>query len=339
MSICLFRDVSKKNKISLKVTFLRNVPHAPLDKISKIYYNSNMRKIVVDEKNNNKKLNTFILDKFPNLNSNTLFKTLRKKDIRINNVKISKNQIIHYGDEITIYIADDILLGNKKINIDIVYEDNNILVINKPEGISVVENKTDVETLTSILNSKYNKTFFPCHRIDRNTKGLVLFAKNEIAHKILLEKFKNNEIEKHYLAIVYGIPKKEHEILEAYLFKDSKKGFVYISDIFKKGYQKIITEYKVIKKDYESNLTYLDINLHTGRTHQIRAHLSHIDLPIIGDGKYGKNEINKKYNKKTQELYSYSITFNFKTDSQILNYLNNKTIKLKNLMKITRSFI
>ena len=104
---------------------------------------------------------------------------------------------------------------------------------------------------------------------------------------------------------------------------------VYISNELKKGYQKILTEYTIIKKDLKNNITYLDINLHTGKTHQIRAHLSYIGYPIIGDGKYGKNDINKKFGKKTQELYSYSLKFNFKSDSSILNYLNSKTINLK----------
>lgn len=284
-----------------------------------------MKKIIVTKNYNNKKLINFILDSFPHLNSNTLYKALRKKDIRINNMKTSENKEIHSGDEITIYISDEYLLGT--LNIETIYEDENILIVNKPEGLSVTDDNS-INNLTSILKEKYGNNINPCHRIDRNTKGLVLFAKNENALNILLEKFKNREIEKHYLATVYGIINKQNEILEAYLFKDSKKNIVYISDTPKKGYQKIITEYSVIKINKEKNISYLDINLHTGKTHQIRAHLSYIGYPIIGDGKYGKNEINKKFNKSTQELYSYIIKFNFQTDSGILNYLNKKTIKL-----------
>jgi len=114
-----------------------------------------------------------------------------------------------------------------------------------------------------------------------------------------------------------------------FLFKDSKNSRVYISDEAQKGYTKIITTYSVVEKNIEQNFSILDITLHTGKTHQIRAHLAHIGLPIIGDGKYGNNKINKQFSCKTQQLCSYCLKFNFSNDAGILNYLNNKIIKMK----------
>lgn len=288
-----------------------------------------MRKLIVNKKYDNKKLNNFILDSFPDLNKSTLYKALRKKDVRINNVKVSEDTIVHYKDEIVLYIIDELLFKTSNLNINIVYEDNNIIIFNKPEGISITDDNNSTPTFTSLVKQKYGSNLNPCHRLDRNTKGLIIYAKNPLLLQIMQEKFKCREIEKHYLAKVYGIINKNHEILEAYLFKDSKKSLVYISDFPKKDYSKIITEYTVIEKNKKENYTILDINLHTGKTHQIRAHLSHIGYPIIGDGKYGINEINKKFNSRTQELYSYKLEFNFKTDSGILNYLNKKVISLK----------
>ena len=156
------------------------------------------------------------------------------------------------------------------------------------------------------------------------------FQKNKEALNILLSKFKNHEIEKHYLAWVYGIPKEKHKRLESYLFKDNKKSMVYISDTFKKGYQKIITTYTILEKR-KDNTSILDVEIETGRTHQIRAHLAHIGYPIIGDGKYGRNEINKAFDKKTQMLCSYKLKFNFKSNSGILEYLRGKEIYLSDI--------
>lgn len=280
-----------------------------------------MRKLIVPNKFNNKKISDFLYYNFNGLTKNTLCKAFRKKDIRINNIKIGQDKTVNLGDEVTVYIVDDLLF--KEINIEKIYEDENILVVNKPNNIEVLGDNS----LTNILSKEY-LFISPCHRLDRNTKGIVLFAKNEASLDILLKKFKNHEIEKHYLAKVYGIPKIKAQKLTAYLFKDNKKSLVYISDTPKKGYVKIETSYTVIETNKKENYSLLDVELHTGKTHQIRAHLAHIGFPIIGDGKYGINEINKRFGCTTQALYSYSLKFNFTTDAGILNYLNGKIIKM-----------
>ena len=283
-----------------------------------------MRKLIVDKKFNNKKLTVFLLDSFNGLSVNTVYKALRKKDILVNDVRVKDNVTLYTGDNVTVYITDNYLF--KQVNLDIVFEDDNIVVVNKPSGIEVVDGGS--QTLTTMLEKQINGYVSPCHRLDRNTSGLVLFAKNEEALNILLEKFKNKEIDKFYKCKVYGIPKKDTATLEAYLFKDNKKSMVYIYDNPKTGAVKIITSYKVLKTDSKQNTSILEVELHTGKTHQIRAHLAHIGHPIIGDGKYGKNEINKKFNKATQELFAYKLVFNFKTDSGNLHYLNHKEIIL-----------
>lgn len=292
-----------------------------------------MEKLIVSKKYNGKKLNKFLLENVPNLTYGLFCNTLRKKDIKINGKRVNKDCIIYEGDEILAYINNNALneksenkIRNIIQNLDIIFEDENILILNKPSNIEVTGNNS----LTSIVHSQFKNAEFkpmPCHRIDRNTTGLVLFAKNEESLNILLEKFKNHEIEKHYLALVYGIPKIKNKKYEAYLFKDNKMSIVYISDIPKKGYSKIVTSFSVLET-YKNNTSLLDIQIETGKTHQIRAHLAYLGYPIIGDGKYGKNTINKEFNQKYQLLCSYKLKFNFTSNSNILNYLSGEEFSL-----------
>ena len=290
-----------------------------------------MKKLVVNKKYDGKKLNTFLLHELDGLTFSLFSNTLRKKDIKINGKRVNKDIYVHFGDEILVYISDDLLKQKSETlyssyDIPVIFEDDNIIVFNKPQNLEVTGNIS----LTSYAHKKYSDLSFlpmPCHRLDRNTCGLVLYAKNKLSLDILQEKFRLHEIEKHYYAWVHSIPKDKKKKLIAYLFKDRKKSTVYISDIPLKGYQKIITNYTVVKEKND-NTCILDVDIETGKTHQIRAHLAHIGLPIIGDGKYGLNEINKKFNKKMQCLCGYKLSFCFNTNSGILEYLNGKSIEI-----------
>ncbi len=296
-----------------------------------------MRTININNKNDEKKLNNVLQKEFPALSLNTIYKALRKKDIRVNNVRINENITLHTGDIVKVFIADEFLFTDKSNNaskvsckstdIPVIYEDSNILIVDKPSEIEV----TGDNSLTTVLSAKYGFTIYPCHRLDRNTTGLTLFAKNKQSEQILFDKFKNHEIEKHYICRVYGVPPKKHAILNDYLFKDNKKSMVYISNTHKKGYQNISTEYFVLSSNKSNNTSILEVILHTGRTHQIRAHLAYIGYPIIGDGKYGRNDINKQFKCKTQNLCSYKMRFNFTSDSQQLEYLSGKEFEKTNV--------
>lgn len=293
-----------------------------------------MQKLIVESKYNNKKLSSFLYSHFDGLTSNTFYKALRKKDIRINEIKTNEDKIIHEFDTITIFIPDNLLFENTTIKK--IYEDNNILVINKPVNIEVISS-TDKKSISSILEKQYSY-IKPCHRLDRNTTGLVLFAKNSESLEILLEKFRTKEIKKNYYAVVIGRMPKKEELLKAYLFKDKKKSLVYISDSPKKGYQEILTKYSVISENKTNNTSILNIELITGKTHQIRAHLAHIGHPILGDGKYGINKINKEFKYKYQLLENYKLEFSFSTSARNLQYLNNKVIKIPDNDSFIKNF-
>lgn len=284
-----------------------------------------MKKIIVNAKFNEKKLIPFLQAQFPRLATSQIYKALRKKDICINDKRIHTNETIQTGDQITLYIKDEILYG--KPLLDIVYEDEWILLLNKPDGIAVLENDSHTPSFSNYV-SQYCSSAKPCHRLDRNTSGLILYAKQPASLEILEQKLKDREIDKYYEAIVYGIPKIKRKRMEAYLFKDQKKSMVYVTDHFQKGSKKIITSYQVLAINPSKNAALLAIHLETGRTHQIRAHLAHMGHPIIGDSKYGINQVNKAWKQTHQLLMSQRIVFSFTSDAGVLNYLNHKSFSL-----------
>lgn len=260
------------------------------------------------------KLIRFLCDE--NLPYNLVCKLVRDKDIKVNNKRVGKDILLIEGDKITVYLKEE-------QKVEIVFEDENVLVAFKPRSIETISEVSD--DFLSMLKSQTNINLFAVHRLDRNTEGLIVFAKNENAKKSLDYAFKNRTLEKYYLALTYGTFILKEKTLEAYLKKDEKKSLVQISDKNLDGYEKIITKYKVLKEI--DNLSLIQVELVTGKTHQIRAHLSHIGHFVIGDEKYGDSKINKQYKKHYQCLCAYKLIFHF-TSNDYLSYLNGKEISL-----------
>ena len=178
---------------------------------------------------------------------------------------------------------------------------------------------------------KEENSFTPalCNRIDRNTGGIVIAAKNAAALRVLNDKIRDREIEKYYLCAVRGRPKPESGRLENYLFKDADKNQVYVKSKPEPGARTAVTEYRVLRTN--GALSLVECRLLTGRTHQIRAQMAHAGWPLLGDGKYGVERVNRSYGEKGQALYSYRLEFTFQTDAGCLEYLRGKEFRVKSV--------
>ncbi|MBE5731338.1 MAG: RluA family pseudouridine synthase [Clostridiales bacterium] len=221
-------------------------------------------------------------------------KLIKAKEARVNGKRVSSDVLLDIGDCVEAFIPSS-FLGEMP---QIIYEDGNVLIVDKPI-------LTEIEpTLTEIMRG--DREFIkPLHRLDRNTTGLVAFALNQTAYDALFAVFKARTVKKYYHAVVVGKPKVGE--YTDYLFKDEKKSHCYVSHTLKVGYKKIVT--KICESVSEGELSVVNIQLITGRTHQIRAHLSFLGWPILGDGKYGDDEMNKKYKCKYQKLCAYKLVF------------------------------
>lgn len=266
----------------------------------------------------NSKVSALIIQEFPMISFSSVKRLIKNKDIKINGKRISQDVICGLGDEIVFYVQDE-----KFQNLDIIFQDENIIVVNKPRKIEVVNQNGN--SLESMIKKTLGIECYAVHRLDLNTTGLVVFAKNIIAKNELEKSFKLRTIEKYYYALVIGNVEKNNQDLIAYLKKDSKIGRVQISDFPQKGFEKIETKVNLVE-NYD-NFALLNVELVTGKTHQIRAHLSHIGHPILGDEKYGNFAVNSEMNCKYQCLCSRKIVFHFENSSPLF-YLDKKEIEL-----------
>ena len=309
-----------------------------------------MKEFTIRKNDADMRVDKFVAKSVPSLPSNLIQKYIRLKRIKVNSARTKPDARLSVGDVVSMYLNDEFFETNRATKAkpklsasfpDIVYEDENILLANKPAGISVHDDEAGGETLIAQIlsylshkgewNPKEENAFIPalCNRIDRNTSGIVIAAKTAEALRIMNEKIKNRELSKYYLCVVFGTPKPKNGALKGYIFKDSKENRVYVKPTPSPGAKTAITKYNVLKTNGELSL--VECELITGRTHQIRAQMAASGHPLLGDGKYGKNADNKRYGEKYQALCSYKLKFSFKTPSGALEYLNGKTFTLSDI--------
>ncbi len=294
------------------------------------------------------RLDKFLSKAVKGLPTSMMYKLIRTKKIKVNRKRAEQNYLLREGDEIQLFIReeffhspekDDGALGRIVPKLNILYEDDNILLLNKRPGVLVHEDTAAAEN-TLIMHVKAylfqkgeydpssEQSFAPalCNRIDRNTGGIVVAAKNAEALRVMNEKIRGNELSKFYLCLVHGVPRKWQATLHAYLRKNSADNMVEVREHPFAGAKEIITGYRVLETSGENAL--LEVELVTGRTHQIRAQMAAIGHPLLGDGKYGVNREEKHRGYKYQALYAYKLCFDRTDTENPLSYLEGKTFCL-----------
>ena len=307
-----------------------------------------MKEFTVGTNDAGQRLDRFISKTVPLLPASLLQKYIRLKRIKVNGKGSARDVRLQAGDVLQLYINDEFFQQPSQDNayltvaipkLNIVYEDENIILVDKKPGQAVHPHdgaeygKTLIDHIQAYLYAKgewrprEEHSFAPalCNRIDRNTGGIVIAAKNAESLRILNQKIKDRELDKRYLCIVHGIPKPAEGTLSGYLFKDAVKNRVYVTKQSQKGSKTCITKYKTLQS--RDGLSLVECELVTGRTHQIRAQMAAAGHPLLGDGKYGK--LDKRYDRTYQALYSYKLLFDFQTDGGILNYLNGRQFQVQ----------
>lgn len=317
-----------------------------------------MRELTIGKNDAGQRLDRFVSKSLPLLPPALLQKYIRIKRIKVNGARAQRDQRLQTGDVLQLYINDEffdqpkednLFLSLWKPSLDIVYEDENLMLLNKRPGLVVHADETEkVNTLINHIqaylyqkrewNPRWENAFTPalCNRIDRNTGGIVIAAKTAEALRILNDKIKDREMEKRYLCIVHGRPKPPEGLIENYLRRDEKRKQVTLHRTRVPGAKTARTRYRTLTS--HGRLSLVECELLTGRTHQIRAHMASIGCPLLGDGKYGTNELNRPYGETGQALYAYSLTFRFAQDAGALQYLNGKTFTVKDIPFVKKYF-
>ena len=317
-----------------------------------------MKELRVNPNDAGQRLDRFVSKAVPLLPESLLQKYIRLKRIKVNGKGAKRDVRLQTGDLLQLYINDEFFEKPREENsylkvgtpkLSIVYEDENILLADKKPGVlchsaGVWDYNTLIANIQAYLAQKgewrprEENSFAPalCNRIDRNTGGIVIAAKNAEALRILNDKIRDREIEKYYLCAVQGRPRPPEGRLENYLFKDAQKNQVFVKAKPEPGAKTAVTEYKLLRS--KGPLSLVECRLLTGRTHQIRVQMAHAGWPLLGDGKYGRERFNKNYDEKGQALYSYKLRFDFPTDAGILEYLRGREFQVEKVDFVEKYF-
>ncbi len=308
-----------------------------------------MKELEIKANDAGQRLDRFIGKAVPLLPESLLQKYIRLKRIKLNGKGAKRDARLALGDRIQLYINDEFFEKPREENswlkvgtprLTIVYEDENVLLLDKKPGVlchsaGVWDYNTLIANVQAYLaqkgewRPKEENAFTPalCNRIDRNTGGIVIAAKNAEALRILNDKIRDREIEKYYLCAVHGRPKPPEGRLENFLFKDAQKNQVFVKSKPEPGAKTAVTEYRLLCS--KGPLSLVECRLLTGRTHQIRVQMAHAGWPLLGDGKYGSERFNRGFDEKGQALYSYRLRFDFPTDAGILDYLRGREFRVE----------
>ena len=317
-----------------------------------------LKEYIISKNDSGQRLNKFLEKAVPLLPPGLMHKYFRLKRIKVGGKRTEPSYRLREGDLVQLYINDEFFEtpseqeAYKKIRtprLSIVYEDANILLADKAPGMVVhADEQGDTDTLIAHIQAylyqsgQWNPadalSFAPalCNRIDRNTGGIVIAAKTAEALRILNDKIKHHELVKRYLCVVHGAPAPRKGLIENYLRRDEKRKQVQLFDRPAPGAKIAKTVYRTLAS--RDGLSLVECTLLTGRTHQIRAHMASIGCPLLGDGKYGRNEQNRRYGETGQMLYSYALTFEFRSDAGALAYLDGRTFTVRDVPFVKKYF-